>query len=82
MPASEFDPEATLALLGTRGHIAFEIHDNDPRMGEARWAPNAACRWRNITAAAAVTNRRSMATEKNEEEGNVRTIAGAAFVQT
>ena len=49
LPASEFDPEATLALLGTRGHIAFEIHDNDPRMGEARWAPNAACRWRNIT---------------------------------
>ena len=48
LPASEFDAEATLALLGTRGHIAFEVHDNDPRMGEARWAPNAACRWRNI----------------------------------
>jgi hypothetical protein len=35
-------------LLGPKGHIAFEVHDNDPGMGEARWAPNAACRWRNI----------------------------------
>ena len=34
--------------MGTRGHIAFEVHDNDLRMGEERWAPNAACRWRNI----------------------------------
>lgn len=48
LPASVFDPEGTLSLLGTRGHIAFEVHDNDPRMGEARWAPHAACRWRNI----------------------------------
>lgn len=35
-------------LLGPKGHIAFEIHDNDPGMGEARWGPDAACRWRNI----------------------------------
>jgi hypothetical protein len=35
-------------LLGTKGHIAFEVHDNDPGMGAARWAPHAACRWRNI----------------------------------
>lgn len=48
LPASEFDPQATLDLLGARGHIAFEVHDNDPRMGESRWAPDAACRWRNI----------------------------------
>jgi hypothetical protein len=48
LPAGVFDHEGTLALLGARGHIAFEVHDNDPRMGEARWAPQAACRWRNI----------------------------------
>ncbi len=39
---------AVLRRLGNAGHIAFEVHDNDPRMGEERWAPNAACRWRNI----------------------------------
>lgn len=43
-----YDASAVRELLGRRGHIAFEIHDNDPRMGEARWAPNSACRWRNI----------------------------------
>jgi hypothetical protein len=43
-----YDAAAVLQLLGQKGHIAFEIHDNDPRMGEARWAPHAACRWRNI----------------------------------
>jgi hypothetical protein len=48
LPRSAFDPEGTLALLGRRGHIAFEVHDNDPGMGEARWAPDAACRWRDI----------------------------------
>jgi len=43
-----YDPMAVVGLLGRKGHIAFEIHDNDPGMGAARWAPNAACRWRNI----------------------------------
>ena len=43
-----FDPEAVAELLGPTGHIAFEVHDNDPMMGEARWAPEARCRWRNI----------------------------------
>lgn len=43
-----YDAAAIRNLLGDKGHIAFEIHDNDPGMGEARWAPNAACRWRNI----------------------------------
>ncbi len=47
-PREAFDPEGTLALLGTEGHIGFEVHDNDPRMGAERWAPEAACRWRNI----------------------------------
>jgi hypothetical protein len=43
-----YDGARVATLLGARGHIAFEVHDNDPRMGEARWGRNAACRWRNI----------------------------------
>lgn len=43
-----YDAEKVAALLGSRGHIAFEVHDNDPRMGEARWGRTAACRWRNV----------------------------------
>ena len=34
--------------LGNTGHISFEVHDNDPKMGEARWGKTAACRWRNV----------------------------------
>ncbi len=34
--------------LGAKGHISFEVHDNDPKMGEARWGKTAACRWRNV----------------------------------
>jgi hypothetical protein len=44
----DYDREAVLALLGRRGHLALEVHDNDPRMGEDRWGPNAACRWRHL----------------------------------
>jgi hypothetical protein len=44
-----YDKEAVWKLLGSKGHIALEIHNNDARMGEARWAPGAACRWRNIS---------------------------------
>lgn len=43
-----YNVAAVNKLLGPKGHIAFEIHDNDLRMAEARWAPNSACRWRNI----------------------------------
>jgi hypothetical protein len=43
-----YDPVAVAALLGERGHIAFEVHDHDSHFGEARWGRNAACRWRNI----------------------------------
>jgi hypothetical protein len=43
-----YDREAVRKLLGVKGHIALEVHDNDPGMGDARWAPGAACRWRNI----------------------------------
>lgn len=44
----DYDAGAIRALLGPRGHIAFEVHDNDPGMGEARWGKTAACRWRNV----------------------------------
>jgi hypothetical protein len=40
--------DAVAALLGPRGHIGFEVHDNDARFGERRWGRHAACRWRNI----------------------------------
>ena len=35
-------------VLGERGHIALEVHDNDSMFGEARWGKGAQCRWRNI----------------------------------
>lgn len=41
-------PEDVLKTLGLRGHIAFEVHDNDAQFGEARWGRGAKCRWRNI----------------------------------
>jgi hypothetical protein len=44
--APNYDPEAVAGALG--GHIAFEVHDNDPLLGPGRWAPSARCRWRNI----------------------------------
>ena len=43
----KFD-KAKATALGSKGHISFEVHDNDPRMGEARWGKTAACRWRNV----------------------------------
>lgn len=43
-----YDPAAVLKCLGTRGHIALEVHDNDAFFGDARWGPGAKCRWRNI----------------------------------
>jgi hypothetical protein len=30
MQAPNYDPDAILEMLGTRGHIALEVHDNDP----------------------------------------------------
>lgn len=48
LPSEVFDAEGMLALLGERGHIALEVHDNDPKMGDARWGLEAVCRWRNI----------------------------------
>ena len=43
-----YDPQAVAALLGERGHIALEVHDNDAHFGDARWGPGAACRWRHV----------------------------------
>lgn len=48
MVSPDYDPEAIFALLGDRGHIAFEVHDNDAMFGEARWGRGAQCRWRNV----------------------------------
>lgn len=42
-----FNREAALKL-GSKGHISFEVHDNDPKMGWARWGKDAACRFRNV----------------------------------
>ena len=46
LEAPNYDADAVADALG--GHIAFEVHDNDPRLGEGRWAPSARCRWRDI----------------------------------
>jgi hypothetical protein len=47
LKADHYDADAVADLLGPRGHIAFEVHDTDPLLGDERWAPDAACRWRN-----------------------------------
>lgn len=43
-----FDADAVRRTIGDRGHLAFEVHDNDPHLGPERWGAGAACRWRNI----------------------------------
>ncbi|SES18878.1 3-keto-disaccharide hydrolase [Sphingobium sp. YR768] len=43
-----YDPKAIHELLGDRGHIALEVHDNDPYYGENRWGRGAQCRWRDL----------------------------------
>lgn len=48
MVSPDYDPAAVLAVLGERGHLALEVHDNDEMFGEARWGKGAQCRWRNI----------------------------------
>jgi hypothetical protein len=44
----QYDSDAVLGVLGPRGHLALEVHDNDPHFGESRWGRGAACRWRGI----------------------------------
>ncbi|SEQ96153.1 3-keto-disaccharide hydrolase [Microlunatus flavus] len=46
LEAPNYDADAVAAFLGRSGHLALEVHDNDPRFGEARWARGARCRWR------------------------------------
>ncbi|MEU0742827.1 DUF1080 domain-containing protein [Streptomyces sp. NPDC006134] len=48
LTAPHYDAEAVHALLGSRGHIALEVHDTDKRMGLDRWGADAACRWRRL----------------------------------
>jgi hypothetical protein len=48
LQAPNFAPGAVSELLGSGGHIALEVHDNDPMLGEGRWGHGARCRWRNI----------------------------------
>ena len=43
-----YDATEVADFLGPAGHIALEVHDNDAFFGDARWAPGARCRWRNI----------------------------------
>ena len=43
-----YDADAVLDVLGPRGHLALEVHDNDPEFGDSRWGPGARCRWRNV----------------------------------
>jgi hypothetical protein len=46
--APGYDPKDVAAKLGRAGHIGFEVHSNDPKIGKERWWPGAVCRWRNI----------------------------------
>lgn len=48
LDAPHYDAATVHGLLGSRGHIALEVHDTDERMGLDRWGLNAACRWRNV----------------------------------
>ena len=42
-----YDKEETFKLLGSDGHISFEVHDNKPE-DDWRWAKGKVCRWKNI----------------------------------
>lgn len=43
-----YDADAVRDVLGPEGHLALEVHDNDPYFGDSRWGPGARCRWRNL----------------------------------
>ncbi|MDR1824155.1 MAG: DUF1080 domain-containing protein [Bifidobacteriaceae bacterium] len=43
-----YDKDVVAGLLGPAGHIALEVHDNDPGLGAGRWGVGAVVRWRNI----------------------------------
>ena len=44
----DYNREEILKRMGASGHISFEVHDNDPKLGKDRWWPGAVCRWKNI----------------------------------
>jgi Domain of Unknown Function (DUF1080) len=44
-----YDADAVARQLGRTGHLALEVHDNDPVFGQARWGSGARCRWRAIS---------------------------------
>lgn len=44
--APGYDKDQVAAKLGSRGHLAFEVHNNG-KLGNERWWPGAVCRWRN-----------------------------------
>jgi Domain of Unknown Function (DUF1080) len=49
MQFPNYDAYAVAGFLGPKGHIAFEVHDNDwGGLGHGRWGRDAARRWRNI----------------------------------
>lgn len=48
MQYPNYNADDVADFLGPKGHIAFEVHDNDKNLGEGRWGRTAACRWRNI----------------------------------
>ena len=47
LSAPGYAPAKVAERLGPRGHLALEVHNNDPRVGNERWWPGAVCRWRN-----------------------------------
>ncbi|MBB3326411.1 3-keto-disaccharide hydrolase [Microlunatus antarcticus] len=51
-----YDADEVAGFLGRSGHLALEVHDNDPRFGEGRWGRGARCRWRNIAIKELFTN--------------------------
>ncbi len=50
LTAPDYDRDAVANLLGRRGHIALEVHDNPDTlwMGVDRWLPGRVVRYRNI----------------------------------
>jgi Domain of Unknown Function (DUF1080) len=48
MEHPHYDAHAVAGHLGRAGHIALEVHDNDPVFGQARWGSDTRCRWRAI----------------------------------
>jgi hypothetical protein len=46
----DWDPATVEKTVGRAGHISLEVHSNRPGdwLGNDRWFPGNACRWRNI----------------------------------